>query len=83
MGSCLGNPLRKVKVLNLWAIHPDQVQNLLAHPRHFDLYNYLDLARRHLALLSEVEPYQKDALIVISFILGFVVLFKCAFNVDR
>ena len=83
LGSCLDSPLRKVEVLNLQAIHLDQVQNLLARPKHYDLHNRLDLVRHHLVLLPEVILHQKDALVVVSLILDLAMLLKCAFNVDR
>ena len=81
LDSCLGNPRRRVEVSNLQVTHPDLVQNRSAHPRHSDLHNHPDLARRHLVLLSEVKPYQK--LVVVNFTLGLVVLIKCVFSMDR
>ena len=83
LGSCLGSPLRKVKVLNLQTIHLVQVQNLLAHPKHFDLHNHPDLVHHHLVLLPKVELHLKDALVVVSLTLGLVVLLKCVFSVDK
>ena len=83
LGSCLGNPLRKVEVLSLREIHLDQVLSLLAHLKHFDLHNHLDLVRPHQVLLPEDEPHQKDAHDVVSSILDLVVLHKCVFSVGR
>ena len=83
LGSCLDNPLRKVEVLNLQVILLDQVQNLLAHTRHFDHHNRLDLVHPRLVLPPEVELYRKDALVVVNLILDLVVPLKCAFSVDR
>ena len=83
LGSCLGNPRRKVEVLNLWVIHRDQVQNLLAHPRLFDHHNHLDLVHPRLVLPSEAELHQKDALVVVNIILDLAVPLKCAFSMDR
>ena len=83
MDSCLGNPRRREEVLNLGTIHLNQVQNLSTHPRHFNLHNYPDLARHHLVLLPEVKLQQKDAIVVISFILGLAMHLKCVISVDR
>ena len=57
LGSRLGNPQRKVKVLSLREIHLDQVLSLLAHLKHSDLHNHLDLMRLHQVLLLEDEPH--------------------------
>ena len=57
--------------------------DLVSSPKHSDLRNHPDLARRHLVPLLGVEPYQKDVLVVVNFILGLAMLFKCVFNVDR
>ena len=83
LGLCLDNPRRRVKILNLRAIHRDQVQNLLAHPRLFDHHNRLDLVHPRLVLPLEVELHWKDALVVINLILDLAVPLKCAFSVDR
>ena len=69
LGSCLDNPRRRVEVLNLRAIHRDQVQSLLAHPRYFDLHSRLDLVHPHLVLPPEAELHRKDALIIVHLIL--------------
>ena len=83
LGLYLDNLPRKVEVLNLQAIHLDQVQNLLARPKHYDLHNRLDLVRHHLVLLPEVILHQKDALVVINFTLDLTVLLKCVISEDR
>ena len=83
LGLCLDNPRRRVKILNLRAIHRDQVQNLLAHPRLFDHHNRLDLVHPRLVLLPEVELHRKDALVVVNLILGLAMPLKCVFSVDR
>ena len=74
LGSCLGNPLRKVEVLNLREIHLDQVLSLLAHLKHFDLHNHPDLVRPRQVLLSEDKPHQRDAYDLVSLILDLVML---------
>ena len=81
LGSCLGNPLRKVEVLNLQKNHLDQVLSLLAHPRHFDLHNHLNLVQPRQVPLLEDELHRRDVHVVVSFILDLVVLFKCVFSV--
>ena len=83
LGSCLGNPQRKVKVLSLREIHLDQVLSLLAHLKLFDFHNHLDLVRPHQVLLLKDEPHQRDAHDVVSSILDLVVLRKCVFSVGR
>ena len=83
LGSYLGNLLRRVKVLSLLVIHRDPVQNLLVHPKQFDLHNLLDLAYPRQVLLLEDELHQKDALVVVKFIQDLVMLLKCVFSVDR
>ena len=83
LDSYLGNPRRRVEVLNLRVTHPDLVQNRSAHSRYFDLHNYPNLAHHHLVPLSEVEPYQKDVLVVVNFTLGLAMLFNYVFNVNR
>ena len=83
LGSCLGSPLRKVKVLNLLEIHLDQVLSLSAHPRHCDLHNHLDLVQPRQVLLPKDELHQRDAHVVVRFILDLVVLLKCVFSVGR
>ena len=83
LDSCLGNPRRRVEILNLWVTYLDLVQNRSAHPKQSDLHHHLDLARHHLILLPEDELHQKSALVVVSFTLGLAVLLKCVFNVDK
>ena len=83
LGSRLGNPQRKVKVLSLQEIHLDQVLSLLAHLKYSDLHNHLDLVRPHQVLLPEDEPHQRDAHDVINSILDLVVLYKCVFSMGK
>ena len=83
LGSRLGNPKKKVEVLSLREIHLDQVLSLLAHLKHSDLHNHLNLVRPRQVLLLEDEPYQRDAHDVINPILDLVMLHKCVFSVDR
>ena len=83
LDSYLDNLLRRVKVLNLLEIHLGRVQNLLVHPKHFDLHNHRDLVHPRLVLLPEDEPHQKDVSVVARFIQDLVVLLKCVFSVDR
>ena len=61
LGSCLGNLLRRVKVLSLLVIDQDQVQNRLVCPRQFDLHNHRDLVHPRQVLLPEDKLHQKDA----------------------
>ena len=65
LGSCLGNLLRRVKILNLLVIHRDRVQNLLAHLRHFAPHNHRDLVHPRQVLLPEDELHQKGVPVVI------------------
>ena len=83
LGSRLGNPQRKVKVLSLQKIHLDQVLSLLAHLKLFDLHNHLDLVRPHQVLFLEDKPHQRDVHDVVSSILDLVVLRKCVSSVGR
>ena len=83
LGSCLDSPLRKVEVLNLREIHLNQMLSLLAHPRHCNLHNHLDLVQPRQVLLLEDELHQRDAHNDVSFILDLVVLLKCVFSVGR
>ena len=83
LGSCLGNPQRKVEVLSFWGIHLDQVLSRLVHFKLFDPHNHLDLIQPHQVLLSKVEPHQRDAHDVVSPILNLVVLRKCVSSVGR
>ena len=83
LGSCLGSLLKKVKVLNLQKIHLDHMLSLLAHPRHCDLHNHLDLVQPRQVLLSEDELHQRDAHDVVNFILDLAVLSKCVFSAGR
>ena len=56
LGSRLDNPQRKVKVLSLREIDLNQVLSPLAHLKHFDLHNHLDLVRPHQVLPPKDEP---------------------------
>ena len=83
MDLCLGNLQKRVKVSNLRGIFRVQMQIQSVHPKLFDLYNHLDSTRRHPEPLLEVEPCQKDVLVVVSFTLGLIVLLKCVISVER
>ena len=83
LGSRLGSPQRKVKVLSLQETHHAQALSLLAHLKLFDFHNHLDLVRLHQVLLLEVEPHQRGVHDVVSSILDLVALRKCVFSVGR
>ena len=59
------------------------MQNLLAHPKHFNHHSRLDLVHPRLVLLPKVELHWKDALVVVKFILDLAVPLKYVFSVDR